>query len=95
MIEVTEELLERIKKWKITTPTDVYDLLDTAVEAWQYEDRAVKEGALYTFSTGGSSENEDIIWAMEQNGIFWSISWHSSRRGGHYIFCADFINSCD
>lgn len=40
----------------------------------------------YTFSTGGWSGNEDLIRAMEQNWMIWSLTWVQSRRGGHYIF---------
>ena len=35
------------------------------------------------FHTGGWSENEEVIEAIEQS-LFWSLFWWKSERGGHY-----------
>ena len=45
------------------------------------------EGRVYciNISTGGWSENEDVINDLKET-IFWMLRWHQSTRGGHYEF---------
>lgn len=43
-------------------------------------------GNTYDVDTGGWSGNEDIIKAMCENYILWSLTWESTRTGGHYVF---------
>ena len=40
----------------------------------------------YYISTAGWSGNEEIIDAMMQNHMMWSLYWDQSNRGGHFIF---------
>ena len=40
----------------------------------------------YRISTGGWSGNEDIMRAMKDNYLFWTLHWCLSKRGGHYEF---------
>lgn len=37
-------------------------------------------------STGGWSDNESIINAMQENMLFWQMTWRLSKRGGYYEF---------
>lgn len=86
----TEELLERVKAWPYTDGWT--GLLDLVGENWSYQDRWVKEGDLYRCSTGGWSGNEDLIYALMENRMFWACCWVSSRRGGGYEFEANDVS---
>ena len=45
-----------------------------------------------TLHTGGWSQCEDIIWAiqdftdMPKTNLFWAMYWYQSTLGGHYVF---------
>ena len=45
-----------------------------------------KDGGETTFITGGWSNNECVISAMQENYLMWGMCWYSSTRGGHYRF---------
>ncbi len=83
-----EAELSRIKEWDILKKP-IKELLEYILPIWKYEDRFVLTGKrvlrLY-LSTGGWSGNEDIIAALKQNFLFWSLCWVKSIRGGHYWF---------
>jgi len=53
---------------------------------WGWKELATDDRTTYDISTGGWSGNEELIGAMRENFMFWSMCWVSSRRGGHYIF---------
>ena len=79
-----ESELRRIRKWH----GDWTDLLAFVETLWRYADTGywVQHGNRYEVSTVGWSGNESIIAALEENLIFWTMCWWSSRRGGHYEF---------
>lgn len=92
----TEEELEKVRTWDFKDPLG---LLAYVKGMWAYPDYWREEpivdvhglqgsGAYSRFliSTAGWSGNESLIAAMEQNTMFWTLAWYSSRRGGHYEF---------
>ncbi len=81
----TEEQLETIKNWDLLKKS-VIELLDFIEPLWEYHDRFIRKRHILYLSTGGWSGNEDIIGALHQNFLFWSLYWASSKRGGHYWF---------
>lgn len=92
-----DEDLEKVRTWDLTKDFNVElpKFLDFIQENWwspdwgwhikEEEEDGKKKNKLY-LSTGGWSGNEDMIAAMKQNFIFWTMCWEQSRRGGHYIF---------
>lgn len=61
-------------------------LLDFCTECWSYPKMVKVDGGTYTFITGGWSGNESIIVAMQENYVFWGLTWYSSERGGKHVF---------
>jgi len=82
-----EESLKQIKEWDILEE-GIYGLLDLVEENTNWADRQIYRGVRgkYVYHTGGWSGNEDVINALHQNFLFWSMFWVKSTRGGHYYF---------
>lgn len=80
----TEEFLEAIKKFD-SIEKDIFEFIKPY---WKYANQGywTQEVDSYHLSTGGWSGNEEIIRALQDNFIFWSIWWQSSTRGGHFVF---------
>lgn len=83
--------IRTIKKWAFTKHDSFVDFMEYVRAAGKYwgdsEPFGWKQrGRTYWVSTGGWSGNEEIISAMQSNFVFWSTSWVSVRRGGHYVF---------
>jgi len=84
-----ERSLERIMKWDILKQ-GVQDLLDLVKENtntpdWSFSVKG-KRVLRFEYHTGGWSGNEDVIDALRQNLLFWSMYWQKSEVGGHYYF---------
>lgn len=86
----TEEELDTIKAWKAD---DLSGMMEYVKSHWKYADDGYwtetgwgENDIEYQISTAGWSGNEDIIYAMRQNYVWWSLFWYQSNRGGHYIF---------
>lgn len=87
----TEEFLERIRTWEVKRRADCKALLEfIRAGGWYYPEffspADWSRKGVWMVSTGGWSGNESVIDAMEDNHMFWLLSWASSRRGGHYMF---------
>ena len=74
-----EELLDAIE------PLWEYNAWNKTEEVNEYGEPIVR----YRLATCGWSGNEDIIAALRENFIFWSLCWESSYRGGLYYFHVD------
>ena len=79
----TDDDLARIKAWPVS---DCAGLFDFVQSIWsRYGDAAMEDGTL-RLVTGGWSGNEDVINAMGENMMVWTMCWQSSHRGGLYTF---------
>jgi len=81
-----ESDLEKIKNWDtIHDPFGLVKFIESICwcdavrirgkRVWQVE-----------FHTWGWSGNEDIIYALRENQMFFAIYWLKTTRGGHYYF---------
>lgn len=78
----TEEL-ERIAKW----PHGDYTALMNSIQPYFADyGRMYHMNGEWTLVTGGWSGCEEIISALQENHLFWSICWQSSVRGGLFTF---------
>jgi hypothetical protein len=97
----TDETLVRIAAWPCKTANDVRACLDFATCVWNYEYGSVgmvnapqelamlhaqKGERFVRFVTGGWSDNESVIGALEQNMTLQALTWCLSTRGGLHIF---------
>jgi hypothetical protein len=85
--EPTDEELERIKNWG---PLDPRGLIEFIKDIWWEPDWGFrlkgKRILRLELHTGGMSDNEAIIEALQSNWLFWSLYWRRSDCGGHYYF---------
>jgi hypothetical protein len=81
----SEPELKEIRQW---AHEDCIGLMEFVFGIWEYADIGYcrRIGRRFWFSTGGWSGNEDIVGALMDNRMFWTMCWYSSRRGGHYRF---------
>lgn len=80
-----EETLAKVKNWHGWNNESFHSFmayLKDIADWYVFE----QKGEAYFLSTGGWSGNEDVIYAMMENHMFWMMYHYQSRRGGHYIF---------
>ena len=82
----TEEVLSRITAWSVKD--DVFALLKAVAPLFEGYGRCEynTDKQLWEVATGGWSGCEDVVQALQQNTLFWSLCWQLSRRGGYYEF---------
>lgn len=88
----TEAALQRVREWPAE---DLHGLARWLVEVWWYGPRYVRlmaDGSV-ELVTGGWSGNEDVIAAMRDNVVLWSLCWQRSERGGLHVFTPARIRS--
>ena len=81
----TEKELLRIKTAEVTRD-NFYEFMDSIKDYWSAYGSWEHRGNFYRLATGGWSENENIISALESNSMFWICFWVLSKVGGLYIF---------
>lgn len=92
------EDLERIKGFK-PFEDDVFAFMDELRGLWAYADSGYwkeepdpdlphhPDQRKYSLRTAGWSGNEETIATLQENPhFFWALFWHSTTRGGHYVF---------
>jgi hypothetical protein len=84
----TDDCLTAICKWK----GSFTELMKSIKPLWNFSNMGYwteypRTGrTVYHLSTAGWSGNESIIRQLERNRVFWSMSFCSHHRGGHYVF---------
>lgn len=83
-----DEELDAIKAWPHSDPVG---LMAEVRRLWHWPAYATEAQAgdnkiRHEFRTGGWSGNEDLIGALRENRVFWSLHWLLSERGGRFVF---------
>lgn len=91
----TDEELHEIEHWPAEDFRGWFNIIKAAWWApdwgwtetpWGDDVKFIDGDVRVHLSTGGWSGNESIISAMRKNQVCWSMTWESTRRGGHYTF---------
>ncbi len=93
----TEDELKRVKEWTVVDGKfdfagwfafvrSIWWAPDWGWHEYDGKDDFDRPTHFYRISTGGWSGNEDMIGAMQDNFVGWSMTWLDHRRGGHYRF---------
>jgi len=96
----TEGTLKAIEEWSHQEGWKA--LLDWVCELWHYGDwgwevrkdemdygSVIAKRRSYILRTGGWSGNEDIIYALSRNFVFYGSCWRGSARGGSHVYEVD------
>lgn len=91
----SEQSVQRIQAWR-GSPADLLlavkvvwggiaggDWVEEEVRHEIFHDSQVRR---YSLHTGGVSGKEALITALQNNAMFWLVTWARSRPNGHYIF---------
>jgi hypothetical protein len=85
----TEQALEKITEWPANDIRGCFAFLGSL---WNWPEYFVAEEnpdegyLVIRVSTGGWNGNEDLIGALHENHLIWTLTWFASVRGGHHTF---------
>lgn len=79
----TRTTINKISSWP---SKDLLGLIEFVKECWSDYGSIREEDGLLKLATGGWSGNEEILYSLEKNHLFWSLCWESSHRGGLVCF---------
>jgi len=82
----TTEQLKTIENFPMKYNDSWEQLLKYIHDLWEYPNYFTIGTKYITMVTGGWSGNEEIIAALSENYIAWSLYWYDSKRGGKYRF---------
>jgi len=80
-----EDDLKDLREWNAK---DFEGCIQFLKEKWCWEDYFSLEDGVAHISTGGWSIHEEMVSALQENFVWWSLYWYSTTRGGHYVFKA-------
>lgn len=78
----TDASLEQIKNYA----GDYTNLMAEIAFLFGEYGRCEFDGNHWVVSTGGWSGCEDVIEALNNNAMFWTLCWSTAKRGGHFEF---------
>lgn len=78
--------LNLLRNTKVFTIADFDKFVAILKEMFQPYGRVWEEEGKLMIATGGWSENEAAMDALQDNALFWAMFWEASRRGGLFIF---------
>lgn len=82
----TEDELADLRDWPMQTPGECRAVLSATARLWWPNPVDIDDNSEVTLVTGGWSGNEDLIVALRDNHVFWSLCWYSSNRAGVHVF---------
>lgn len=82
----SDEALLVLEDWG-PDPSTYLELMELVTELWDetYGNLEETPAGRFVLITGGWSGNEDIIAALQENVVFWSLCWMESHRGGRVV----------
>lgn len=84
------DLFDYIKGYDITKEKTFMPLVEKVIASWWNSDILTELSGVRTkkleLHTGGYSDNEELIIALRQNTLFWSLCFRKEEAGGHYYF---------
>ena len=91
----TAAALAKVSGWPVNDPMDAIALLGFVRRLWAYrgfgawnmeQRHYASTTCSYEVCTAGSTGNELLIVALQENRDFWRMAWVQSVRGGHHTF---------